>query len=242
MDSIVKGVLFNNNLTIHYYMRMLSWGLDCLRELNIDVLPNIKSTRLGVDRFNCVKLPTDYIGYVRIGKENGAYITEIAENKTINRLVNEDDAGTLINSTISEELFYTPGTYGEYYNEKREHLGRMFGIGEGYRGDTFKEVPEEGLIRLGSEFGEGDFIVLDYLYFCSADANTPVHNFAVATISSYIQWRYIKHLPRSAPFDKRSAEQEYWNSYRVLRARRNSSSIIDYARILRGNFKQTVRL
>src|SRR3990167_2547508 len=168
IDSIVRKNLLENGLTIHYYIRFLSFALDCLKELNIDTLPKIKSVRIPVDRFGCIKLPFDYIGYVRVGVQNGVYIQELGSNASFNRLVNENDDGTLVvfpEPTNVYSIFDTTNVNSSsYVSPKLEHLGKIFGIGEGARSDVFQVVPEANLMRIGSGLVEGDEVVLDYLY------------------------------------------------------------------------------
>jgi hypothetical protein len=240
IDSIVREKLLQNGLTIHWYVRFLSFALECLKELNLDTLPRIKTVRLPVDRFGSIKLPCDYINYVRVGRQEGRYLKEVASNSTFTRLLEDNSVGTL---TAYDEA--TSTYYDDYLiniNEHGEHLGRFFGMGEGSRGDVFKEIPEDNRMAMGADFSEGDIVEMDYLYFGAADSSTPVHHYAVSTISAYVQWRYYSHLPKSTPFDKQNSERQFWNNNRILRARRFSVPIIDYIRILRSNFKQTPKL
>jgi hypothetical protein len=41
LNNIVRGALMSRGYPMHFYLQFLHYGVQCLRELNFDVLQNV---------------------------------------------------------------------------------------------------------------------------------------------------------------------------------------------------------
>lgn len=244
LDSIVRNVLLQKNLPMHYYIRFLSWGLDAMREIELDAIGGIKSQELEVDNLKQVKIPCDYVDWVRVGTKSGQYILNMGITKNFNRMLNMPDGvitpyGAPPNSTQVSDFDYP--FVENWYNDHGEALGKVYG-GLGTAQDEFQVIKERGVIQLNTNFVEGSKVVLDYIYFDDGSASSYIHRYAEAVVQSFIEYKFICHLPKANPYDKREASDNYDNEVRKFYARINDLDIEATERVKDRRFKQSPRL
>lgn len=247
LDNIVRAALAERGYSIHWYLQFLTHGVSALRELNFDVLQNIKSVRLPVNSYKACTLPCDYVDYVRVGNEFGQYIYPHGEKKSsYNRLNKFDSSG---NKIAYGDVEATNGIlpnnwegfwYTNYINDKGEHLGRIFNNISGFR-ESFVILRERGEIQLDVSY-TGTTIVMDYITDgTSTDASNNVHPYAVDTIKKYIFWRHKENGRQYNISERQLAKEEYYNSLRVLRARMHGIDVNDIRRSLAKGYGPTIR-
>lgn len=218
---------------MHWYIQFLHYGVQCLRELNFDVLQNVKSVRLPVGSYNAATLPCDYVDYIRIGVENGQYIAPLSERRdSYNRLNKFDSNGNKISySDVEASNGILPNNwegfwYTNYINDKGEHLGRIFNNRPGFR-DSFVILRERGEIQLDVSLSP-DEIVLDYITDgLTTTASNAIHPYASSTIEAYIFWKMKEHSRAYNLGERQMAKDEYYNQLRTLRARMASIDVKD---------------
>jgi hypothetical protein len=184
LDIIVNNVLLKKGYPIHFYLQALVYAINGLRELHFDSLGVVKSEKFQVNDYKAIKLPKDYVDYVRIGVENGQFVRSLPKREGINRL-NNYDGGQKI-------LFSEPSTWAGYgaVNEYGENLGQLYGLGEVTTG--FKVIKERGEIQFDQNIG--DYVVLDYITNgTSYDNATNVNDYAQAAIEAFIDWQFKAH-------------------------------------------------
>ena len=116
LDKLVRGVLTSRNYSLHWYLQFLHYGIQAVRELNFDVMQNVKSVRLPVNSYKAVTIPCDYVDYVRLGNELGQYILKWGEKDSFNRLNRFDANGNKINyPDIDMASGMLPNTWESYY-------------------------------------------------------------------------------------------------------------------------------
>jgi len=243
IDSIVRNVLLQRSLPMHFYVRLLSFALDALKELEMDLVPKIKSVELTVDGFSRVKLPCDYVDWVRIGTGNGQYLSNMGVNRTYNRLRNHDANGLQIpyGQAGTTVPYLYPHIDGHYGNGWHEQLGGLFGVGTGTQADEFMVLPEHDCIQLSVKYAAGEKITLDYVWFDRASAEAKVHKYAEAAVQAFAEWKYVSHLPRANHYDKQAAERNWDNQVRILSARMNDLNAEQIARISDRRRRPSVR-
>lgn len=241
VDSIVRQVLLEKNLSMHFYIRLLSWGLDCLKELELDVIGKVKTVERTVDSLGRVKLPCDYVDWVRVGMVQGQHVLRMGETDTYARQLRMQDGmyAPYGDSKYSSEYIWSSPYVQDWFDKNGEFRGRGFG-GNGTRTDTFMVL--DGEMQVDNNYSEGDVITLDYIGYDTANASSYVPKYAESTIRSYMEYKYVCSLPKSNPYDKGSAERTYQNEYRKLVARVSPLDIEAIRRIKDRNFKQTVKL
>lgn len=247
LDNIVRGALADKQYPMHWYIQFLTYGVDALRELNLDVLQNVKSVRIPINSYRAGFLPNDYVEYVRVGTEFGQYIMPWGEKRdSFNRLNKFDAQGNKINyGDIEAENGILPNNwegfwYTNYVNDKGEHTGRIFNNRPAYR-ESFTILRERNEIQLDASY-DGTEIVMDYISDgTSLDASNNIHPYAVAAIKAYIFWKQKEHGRQYGIGERRDAEDKYYNQLRILRARMNNISIQDIRRSLSSAYGPTIK-
>jgi hypothetical protein len=247
LDNIVRSALSDKQYPMHFYLQYLTYGVDSLRQLNLDVLQNVKSARLPINSYYAATVPNDYVDFVRVGNELGEYINPFGEKKdSFNRLNAFDSQGNkvaygdieAINGIVPnnwEGFWYT-----NYINDKGEHLGRIFNNLPGFR-NSFVILRERGEIQLDVSY-TGTTITMDYISDgLSVDASNSVHPYAVDAIKAFIFWKQKEHGRQYPLQEKQYAKEEYYNQLRVLRARMNSIDTNDIRRSLARGYSASIK-
>jgi hypothetical protein len=246
LDNLVRSTLASRGYSMHWYLQFLHYGVQALREINFDVIQNVKSVRLPVNSYKAVTLPCDYVDYVRIGNEFGQYIMPWAERDDMSRMNKFDAQGNKIPyGDIEATNGILPNNwegfwYTNYINDKGEHLGRIFNNKPSFR-NSFAVLRERGEIQLDTSY-DGAEIVLDYITDgISTNASNAVHPYASASIEAYINWKHKEHGRQYGPSERQLAREEYYNQLRVLRGRINHMDVQDIQRSLARNYGPTIR-
>lgn len=211
IDSIVRQTILEKNLTPHAYVRLLSFGLSCLKELDLDLTGAVESIELTVDEFGRVKLPCNYVDWTRVGSASGAYVLNMGPTSTFNRKLKLED-GVYVPRTPDPDCIAWCSTQSYWYGWYRNPLG-------GTRLDEFMVL--DGFMQLSGAYAAGDTVTLDYIFFDKANASTNIHKYAESTIQAYMEYKYISHQPRATPYDKSEAKQNYRTQFGLLQGRLN---------------------
>jgi len=246
LNKLVRGVLASRNYPMHWYLQFLHYGVQALRELNFDVLQNVKSVRLPVNSYKAAILPVDYVDSIRIGDEYGQYIQPWGEKEGFNRLNKFDSQGNKIPyGDIETSNGILPNNwegfwYTNYINDKGEHLGRIFNNKPAFR-NSFQILRERNEVQLDVSY-KGSFITMDYITDgITIDASNNVHPYAAAAIEAYIIWKMKEHGRQYNISERQLAKDEFYNQNRILRARMNDVDTIDIQRPLAKNYGPTIR-
>lgn len=247
LDNIVRSALADKQYPMHFYLQYLTYAVDCLRQLNMDTLQNMKSVRLPINSYKAATLPNDYVDYIRVGNEVGQYITPWGEKKnSYNRLNKFDSEGNKIAyGDIEAQNGILPNNwegfwYTNYINDKGEHLGRIFNNMPGFR-DSFVILRERNEIQLDVSY-TGKEIVMDYITDgLSVDASNSVHPYAVDAIKAYIFFKQKEHGRQFTLAEKADAENKYYNQLRILRARLNNIGVNDIRRSLAKGYGPVIK-
>lgn len=229
IDSITRGALFSMQLPIHYYVEALYHSLNCLHELNLDVLQVTKKVRIESNEFSEITLPDDFENVVGVFAEYGQYLIPYMRNHILNELPNLDGS-TQIPFTVPANTDICETSWGwfysYYFNDYGEYLGKNF-AGSGDRGGGFAVIPERNVIFLGNLTPEGTVIQLEYIAkYAPTTVGSPtvtsyeyyVNQYAVETITNYTLWKMSRNDSR---LQQQNLERIYHNSLRILRARMN---------------------
>lgn len=252
MDSIVCNAVFGQGLPVHFYLKFLNYGINCLREINMDIMRNVITTKIPLTSYKAAKIPCDFLDWTEIGVEVGQYVRALPQKQNLNPLKNYDSSGMPIPYPSIETLFpdgVESGLYPYYYlngylnmvNQYGENKGGVFGYGGGTYPLSFQYMKDRGEIQLDVNF-PCDHIVLKYISdgFDKCGCDTLVNPYAYDTIKNYIIWQYhlnTKTLMKAAPL----WEQQFDNALRILRGRMNPITPQDILMILRKNYKATIK-
>lgn len=239
LDSIVRSVLQQRQLPIHYYLQYLKYAADCFRELHYSSLRVVHARMLPVDpKTMAFDLPCDYVDYVKVGIPVGQFITPLHYQQGINRLASTNSQGQaqlfppIVGDVVSVAL---PGIN---FNEYGENLGRWFGYSDGLLGDTFKEIRERNIIQLNQSITGLTEAYLEYISDGTyANAATKVDPLAKKTIESYMKWQ---ESPSCDDIFSREGKK-YAADLRELRARKNPMTIEDIKRSFRKGQRASIK-
>lgn len=239
LDHIVRSVIHQKQLKIHWYLQFLKYASDCLRELTFDTLKTINTKRLSVTDYKAVVLPCDFVDWTKVGIEVNQKIQPLVQTSGINRLnkLGANGAATTFGSSV--EPIWATGIFSDY----GASLGRWYGVGAGFEGDTFKYLPERNEIQLNESLDVTE-IVLEYISNgACVDAATKVDPYAQKTIEAYIDWQYKLHSRAYGISERREAEREYYQQLRFLRARKSDlNTIEDFKRSVIRGYKASIKV
>lgn len=245
IDSIVRSSLMSYGLTLHNYVQFLHFALQGLREIEYDTIGKIATAKIQVDSNGEVKLPSDYVDWVKVGWERNRHIIPLGSNGTWVREPNTDNAGNQIpygtqsGSTVSATMYDPFASYN--ISQYGEDFGRQYGLGLGDRTDCFQVIDERSVMLIGRFIPSGEYIYIEYLASANyADTDALVHPYAESTVEAYIKWKYAEQkTSRLADIDR--SKKEFYNQYRILRARMNDIGKEDMLRLSRDGIKQSIK-
>jgi hypothetical protein len=216
IDSIVRSIIIERGLLPHDYIRLLSFGLNCLKELDLDSIGKVRTVILKPDEFSRAPLPCDYVDWVRIGQPNGEYFIQFGPSNKLFRNKQLVDGQYIPREsvTIGWDSPYVHGWFD--YNYHRPNFG-----GNPPRGDEFMILEEQEQIQFKVGYTTGDEIVMDYIYFDKTSASSNVHKYAEECIKAYMEWKYLSWMPKVQAYDKAEAKRA-WEIQRTILDRRLS--------------------
>lgn len=149
IDSIVRQVIIKG-LMPHDYIRLLSFGLNCLKELELDSIGKVKTVILKPDQFSQAPLPCDYVDWVRVGQPNGEAFIQFGPTNKLhrNKLVVDGQYTARESATLGWE---SPYVYGWFY----DHCPHPNFGGNPPRNDEFMILEEQGLVQFKVGYKEG---------------------------------------------------------------------------------------
>jgi len=249
LDNIVRGILLNKQYTLHWYLQVLKYCTDCLRELNADDLQIINSVVLTLNSYKAATIPADMMDWVRVGVENGPYVKPLTQIEGYNRTLNYDVNGNpqpwpQVQAGLSD-LAYFGVPYLTYYvnsyNSRGENVGGLYGFRSDGTPFTFQMMKERNEIQFDTALGF-DKIVLDYISDGrSATAASMIPAYAEKTIEDYCDWQLDEHNRSVSDTSKERKYLKYVGSRTGLRSRMESLTTDDIMQIFRGNYTATVR-
>jgi hypothetical protein len=244
VNYIVRSYLNQSKKPIHYYARFAKYASDCLRELLFDTLHITNTVRIPVNSFYEADVPEDCVDIIRVGVQAGQFVRPLVSKNTINNLPNIDSAGgqTTYPTTIPDDdwsnLFQW---FGVNINSNGENTGGYFGLGAGSEPDTFKYLPERGVIQLNQNI-EQTKIVLEYIGDgSSTNTATRVPVYAIKTIEAYISWQHKEHSKSFGAMDAERAKKYFDRQHEILRARKNNLTPELLERIINRSRKASIK-
>ncbi len=215
LDEIVHSILIQSGKSVHYYMQVLKFSSDCLRELQFDVLGNIKSKKLEANSYGAIELPCDYIDYIRIGTPSGQNIHNSGGVINFNRLVNIDETGQKVLYPTNQWAYGTE--WGKWVYPNGAYPDYSYSV----RNSGFEIIQERGEIQL-SQYGNFGFLILDYITDGSEIDNAiKVHPYAQACIEAYVFWQLKAKNRTFGAGEANNEKAEYDRQYRILRGRKS---------------------
>lgn len=243
VDMIVRSMLIQKRLPLHYYLEYLKYACDGLRELTFDSLRVVNTVELTINQDgHYATLPCDYVDFTKIGIKQGQFVQPVTQRDSMNRLPNHNLTGNIINygdaNSVNLDFPFWPG-YWMFQNvdDLGENIGRLFGYNTGIANDGFKVIRERGIIQVTESF-DMQTLVLEYISNgLSVDNVTQVDPYAQAAIEAYMAWK----SSRNAAIDQSPEAVSFGNQQRILRARKADETVWDIRQVLYRNYKSSVK-
>ena len=225
IDTIVKGILLKENLSIHHYIRRAYLALDFLRSINFHSTYYITKTTLTATD-NKITLPDDFVGLVRIGVKNGQRLERLGADQT---LVDNDE--TYDEDEVTGVVYWYPSV-----NKYGEGFHGYFGYSS-LSSKSYKILYEENKILINNMVTSEDTeFYLEYhtdglitgTPYSESATDVYIHPYAHDALVAYIKWKMS-----SGRFDYRDNKKEYYNQLRIYRASINGLTDLEIKRSLR---------
>jgi len=227
------------------------------REFYYDVVQEIKAIELELSPMLTVKLPPDFVNYVRISwvDEHGllhpmsvdtrmsqavAYLQDNNYN-----LLYDNDGNTLLGDGVRDTVTAESDTISNYTQRSFCPTGGGFNpnvpLSVIFMNGKFRHDKTNGIIEFGSEVN-GKNIVLEYFsdgLFIGTEGRTEadirIHKFAEMAIHDYISAALIKNRKNVPNYAVREAKREAGNSKRVAKRRINTIRKEELLQAFRGS-------
>lgn len=222
LKEIVYAYMDEAQLNTASFRRLWGIAVRGVEDLNMDVVPNIKSCRLCVDGNLTAQLPEDYINWSKVGvlNEQGEVAT-LKYNSTLTlygstdtrRLTKNTDAIGIDLGRISDLFYLNYFDYSYGYGAVN-----LFGISgnEATKIGDFRIDEKNGVIILDNCFPT-DYLIMEYLAAPSEEDGFKVAIQAQEALIAWVSWHDIIQLAASRKvsiYDKTQRERNYYNQKR----------------------------
>jgi hypothetical protein len=225
---------------MHYYVNVLQMALRCLREIHLLHSGVIMTAELTVDDNGEIKLPANYIDYIKVGHKRGRYVVPMSQNVSYSRR-----PSIRTNDQVPFDSYGISGIYdpynSSYISQYGEQLGRLYGLGTGTKTDVFKVIPERNAMLIGEHIPAGETVVVEYIgqtQYASAGAFIPAY--AEETVETYISLQLAK-LSGKRIGEVERLQRDYRNAERKMRAANYALTKEDLLNIERDNIKMSIK-
>jgi hypothetical protein len=239
IDAIIRRNLAKRRLPLHYYSPMLVMAKDGLEEMHFDSLQKVKIAVLSIDTdLMTADLPDDFVEEVMVGIETGDKVRPIGYNHRINQ--NDNDAAydqeADVYSFGSGQL--SAGVLLENsYNEYLGYKGRNFGRPVTFT-DSYTVLRDANLIRIDNK---SDITSIQLIYLSLPEKvsdKSVIHPFAKKSLEEFINWQWAVY---NKDKDQELRRRDFYNQYRILRARKNKMTTIEIKRVVRNKFGLAIK-
>jgi hypothetical protein len=212
--------------TIHHYGMFLHYALDFLREMNFDLLGQIKTRCFEMNDCNHITIPGDYIDYTKIGIERNAKIQTIGMNNSLSRVNCHYN-----NHSDHDHVMYVNG----------DSFGTLTSSVFNIHPNSYKLIPESNRIQFDSDMTNSK-VYLEYLAFGGDLHGLSVfHPYAQKAMEEYILWKHKEHSRSASNYERERARREYFNARRTLLLRKDELNLQTILRLIRENSNRTIK-
>jgi hypothetical protein len=246
--NIAEEIAIKNDYAIDKHLaKLLLFGREAIRELNLHNTLNVKSVMLDIDATNMsVELPNDYVSYTKVGILVGNRILELdydsriyPQEKPINLCEDENvsadirfkkDCECCLNK---DDLGYNY-TYSWYNISYGQQLHTHYSIPTYYGTRFFRE--HNGYLYLDSICPlEDTKIVLEYKTTGIDEKQTIVPELYKQAVESYINWKFALTKSKN---NVQLLEREYQRQYKNVEKIKRSSTLLEILRAVRSTKAQ----
>ena len=245
LDYIVKNVMVDNwENTEHNYMRYLQWAFRGLKQINFDVLRDVRTVVLTMNDNRTVDLPLDFVNYTKIGVCVNGFIKVLGTRRDMCLTRSLDNCGNVVRNDVKLNCSvlddFGPYTYLFYNYRNGENVGQLFGVGGGRNHRGYYRVDTKNRQISFTTDGEKTDVVIEYISDgVSPTGKSKIHVFAEECLIKWIHWQRIDNKKGENQAEKERKRREYYNEFRKLRARMKSFTLDELLATFRSSYAQS---
>tara|TARA_B100000497_G_C7691985_1_gene421076 strand:+ start:2346 stop:3107 length:762 start_codon:yes stop_codon:yes gene_type:complete len=247
IDEVVRSVLIEEGqYTNHKLLQYTDFAVRTLKELNFDVVQNIRSIELVPHDVNKTRydLPQDFVNYVKIGICTNGVVAPLGEAPGLCLVESYDDCGYVVSRT-PDVSFETPIDTVYWFEglKNGEFVGKRFGARGGQNSKGYYRVDRENNQLLVDSIAAGSTIIMEYISDgTTADGNMKVHSFAEEALRSGIRHRSLRSKRNIPANEKELSRRDFYNEKRLARARMKSFNKDEAMQMARKGFQSAPKL
>lgn len=171
------------------------WAIDSFRELNLFVLPMIKTVELEVSDTHTIALPDDYIKYTGIGMCLGKHIYLLGrdDNMAFNRT---EECDVPIEEVVQNPNNFGYLPYGYFFSgmfRNGQYVGEQFAHGGGWAKGYYRVDLEKKQIQFSNLIPKTK-IILEYKSTgMSCDGTVEIPYEAISAMTAYVHWKRVQN-------------------------------------------------
>jgi hypothetical protein len=228
VDSVVRSTIMSKRYTIHHYGMFLHYALDFLREMNFDLLGQIRTCSIEMSDCNFIEIPSDYIDYTKIGIERNSKIQTIGMNPSISRLSSHNHTN---HDHRQDQAMYVNG----------DSFGALTSSVSNMHPNSYKIITESNRIQFDLDMTNTK-VYLEYLAFSGELHGLSIlHPYAQKAMEEYILWKHKEHSRSASNYERDRARREYFNARRTLLLRKDELNLQTILRLIRENSNRTIK-
>lgn len=245
LQQAVKAAIaeLGDETLVGKFERLLQMAIECLTDLSIYHYATLKTVYLTMNDAMQVKLPSDYIGYNKIGYAHNGYVYTLSVNPKL-QLSREYECGDEPNNI----QYSTTGTLGfpsVYYADHIRNgvnIGGFYGASGGFTKVVWRIDEENNLIQFSGEVPPSNEIVLEYRSSgVSADGTTLISKPVRNVIRLYIIWKLGEYDKNISLGEKQRRQNFYEVEVQKLRYLKNHLTLDELCDLFLQSTQQTVK-
>jgi hypothetical protein len=245
LSEVIYQYLDQSKQTNAEYRRLWTVGVRGVEEMGMDVYSTPKTAKLVVNANKTVTLPSDYIGFSKVGVFNAdGEVATLKRNRNLSsyKINQADRTDSNTDNTTGNTYRLQDLAFVNYFDGAR--YVNIFGAGAVLNGAGSFDIDEEqGILYLDNEYSH-DYVVLEYLSSPADDVDYKIPVQIREAVLAFIAWKDIEHLPlgrRASLGDKQLRRKEYYNQKRLANLRENTFSLPEANEVIRLGQKLVVR-
>jgi hypothetical protein len=241
IEYVVASVLNEIDDDERDFERLLQLAIEGYsNDLNLSVMPSIKTIELIPDDINTVALPPDFVDYTAIGYESDGRIYTFTNDNKI-KLPTSFQCGDLkrTNTTGSDDVneIYS---FSGYYSDASSQYIKYYGQVGGHNSTYYRIDLEHGrIIMLGNTPSK---VILEYVSSGVGDGAMVVPRRAVPALKNYVHWKRINYSREYSMGEKNIAKNEYIAEKMKLFAANHAFTMDEYLDDKYKTMKQTPKI
>jgi hypothetical protein len=194
--------------------------------------------RLPVDQDDySAKLPSDFVDYVLVGKEDKNKIKPFATKDCLSKLTGQYTSAYPVES---EATYIDSFSFLQYLSNSNT-IGGQYGWGGGIMTNSFRIIPEMDKIQ----FDPGVVSTEVYMEYIAegleVNSTTYVHPYSVQAIIDFIFWKYKDRAKRYGRLEVAEQKAQFYASVRLLRGKMDKLTPVDIGRAKRRGYRKTYK-